>query len=45
MSQARGRNYKLGSSLEGLLDFENSHANAEYRLVVGRDGSKIDVIR
>jgi hypothetical protein len=45
MSQARDGNCKLGFGLDELLDFEHSHSSATYRLVVGRNGSKVELIR
>jgi hypothetical protein len=45
MSQVHDRSYKLGFGLEGLLDFEHSRSNATYRLVVGRNGSKVELIK
>lgn len=45
MGQAHDGNYKLGFGLKELLDFEHSRSSATYRLVVGRNGSKVELIR
>jgi hypothetical protein len=44
MSQRVNESYALGSGLEGVLDFEHSRGKETYRVVVGKNGSKVELI-
>jgi hypothetical protein len=45
LAYERGKSSNLGTNLEQLLEFEVSHAAVIHQLVVGKDGSKVELSR
>jgi hypothetical protein len=44
MSQTVSRNSSFGFGLEGLFGFDYSRAGGSHRVVIGKNGSKLELI-
>ena len=44
MASQDGRNFSFGLGLQDYLDFHSSRSGNSYSLVVGKDGSKVELI-
>ena len=44
MAAQKGKNFSIGLGLKDLLDFSSSRSGDSYTIVIGRDGSKVELI-
>ena len=44
MAAQGGRNFSIGLGLQDLLDFSSSGSGDSYTIVIGKDGSKVELI-
>ena len=44
MAAQEGINFSIGLGLQDLLDFSSSRSGDSYTIVIGRDGSKVELI-
>ena len=44
MASQDGRNFSFGLGLQDFIDFHSSRSGNSYSLVVGKDGSKVELI-
>ena len=44
MASQDGRNFSFGLGLQDFLDFKSSSSGNSYSLIVGKDGSKVELI-
>ncbi len=44
MAAQEGRNFSIGLGLQDLLDFNGTRSGSSCRIVIGKDGSKVELI-